>query len=245
MKLEMALIADGVKRALGADLMHAYRAVLSDVNDRTLTVPFFTGMGWDTDPNIGHVLSSLALDLSVDDPDEAQELGMTIRQWEEVKLHNDRVRSFFGSWADVLEEVAPMLEAVEGMFVDLDALRTAVDRARDLGEQHGTNSAEWWIQENIGGRASGDTVERARVILEGIDDSDPAVLDGLPFLDLSGQWADGRTVSDVLADLDVDFLDPDSDVAQEVVDAYRDGFDTAVEGTVTDACIDAGPGREV
>lgn len=229
MYLEMTLQADGTRRALGADLMHAYRVTLTDVNDRTLTFPFFTGLGWDRDPNIGDVLSSLALDLSVDDPDTAEELGMSIRRWVEVKEHNDRVRSFFGPSAVTLASVSDMLEAVEGTTVDLDALATASDRAVERGTADGTDAAGWYVQEVV-------RRDSAVSVLRGIDDGDPMVLDTFPVLDLSGQWADGPSVSSVLADLDLDCLDPDSDVAEEVVDAYRDAFDSAVHVEVERAC---------
>lgn len=62
-----------------------------------------------------------------------------------------------------------------------------------LGREHGRNAAEWWAQEAVGGRATGDVRGIARRIIAGLDDGDPEILDGLPWADLSGEWADGMT----------------------------------------------------
>jgi hypothetical protein len=51
----------------------------------------------------------------------------------------------------------------------------------------GSDAAGWWAQDTVGGRAGGDTATRARAVLAGINDGDPAVLDALPTCDLSGQ----------------------------------------------------------
>lgn len=227
MYVSMTLRADGTRKAFGTDIeMHAYRVTLTDRDGNTLDVPFFTGLGWGRDPDIGDVLSSLALDLSADDIDEAEELGLSLRQYRDLQEQNGRVRAFFG---DVLDDIGrDVLEAVEGDEVDLDDLATASDRATENGTKDGTNAAAWFVQ-NM-------SDEVARVTLDGIDDGDPAVLDGLPFLDLSGQWADGPSVRSVLEALDLEALDPDSEVASDIVDTYRDAFDAAVSDEVERAC---------
>jgi hypothetical protein len=110
---------------------------------------------------------------------------------------------------------------------------SAVERAAELGSEHGRNSAEWWQQDSIGGRASGDVRETARLILSGLDEGDPAVLDALPAADLSGQWADGPVPRDILHECGTD---EGSDTADEVLSAWEDGFNTAVQGFVERAC---------
>ncbi|GAA5200676.1 hypothetical protein GCM10023322_79030 [Rugosimonospora acidiphila] len=52
--------------------------------------------------------------------------------------------------------------------------------ARDDGAAAGRALAEWWAQDTIGGRATGDVKTVARRILAGLDDGDPAILDALP-----------------------------------------------------------------
>ncbi|MEV8504508.1 hypothetical protein AB0368_06705 [Actinoplanes sp. NPDC051475] len=44
----------------------------------------------------------------------------------------------------------------------------------------GRNAADWWAQDTIGARATGDLTDRARHVLAGVDSGDPAVLDELP-----------------------------------------------------------------
>ncbi len=58
----------------------------------------------------------------------------------------------------------------------LDALRAA-------GEAAGRDAAAWWAQHVLGGRARGDVTAVARKVLAGVDEVDPAVLDGLPTAD--------------------------------------------------------------
>src|SRR6266542_7019281 len=70
---------------------------------------------------------------------------------------------------------------------------------RQAGQNAGADAADWWAQDTVGGRATGDSTATARAVLAGIDDGDPAVLDALPVCDLSGQWADTPTEADLYA----------------------------------------------
>jgi len=126
---------------------------------------------------------------------------------------------------------------------------------RHAGEQAGANAADWWAQDTVGGRAVGDVTDTARRVLAGVEDVDPAVLDALPACDLSGQWADAPTQADLYTQAappdapDWDTLDEQAQT--EAVDAYRDGYDTAVQDRVVRHCLaalpqpggDDGPGR--
>jgi len=83
-------------------LMNRYNVTLTDQNGNVLVFPFFTDLGWTTDPTIGDVLQSLALDVTVDTPEKAEDLSLTIRQWLQPDEQNARVRAFFGDRIDVL-----------------------------------------------------------------------------------------------------------------------------------------------
>lgn len=75
-------------------------------------------------------------------------------------------------------------------------------------EDEGANpitQAEWWIQENIGGRSTGDVRELARTVLAGIHEGDPAVTDSL-------EGADEDTIARACADL----------LASSALDGLRD-----------------------
>lgn len=56
----------------------------------------------------------------------------------------------------------------------------AVLDAEDVGVEHGASAADWWQQEVLGGRATGDAVSTARRVLQGLEDGDPEILDALP-----------------------------------------------------------------
>lgn len=89
--------------------------------------------------------------------------------------------------------------------------------------------------------------DNAATMLEGINAGDPAVLDTLPMLDLSGQWADGPTGAEVLWAIGrhcptySDYLDTnilDTDTADAFIVAYRDAFDAAVSEKIEADAID-------
>lgn len=113
------------------------------------------------------------------------------------------------------------------------------------GAQAGRTAADWWAQDTVGGRATGDTAALARRVLAGLDDGDPAVLDTLPTPPSDdAQWYDDAAPAAAprLAELTA----AERDAA---VEAYRDGFDAAVTDTVTAHCRAAasptGDGRDL
>ncbi|MEV6932239.1 DUF4314 domain-containing protein [Dactylosporangium sp. NPDC051485] len=114
-----------------------------------------------------------------------------------------------------------------------------LDALRIVGTTDGTTAAERWLQDTIGGRASGDTAATARRILEGIDDEDPAVLDILP--SPVQDWASGVTVprpATVSAAVGSDHAASllTGEQWQQAEDAYRDGYTTSVTDTIAAAC---------
>ncbi|MFD6754901.1 DUF4314 domain-containing protein [Micromonospora gifhornensis] len=122
-------------------------------------------------------------------------------------------------------------------------------RIRAAGTEAGRTAAEWWAQNTIGARASGDTRLAARRILTGIDDGDPAVLDTLPQPTAAGDAVDTsgwQLFADATGDVSGWFglRIPQRDEAMTV---YRDAFDTAAVDRVTELChLAASPtGRDV
>jgi hypothetical protein len=118
----------------------------------------------------------------------------------------------------------------------------ALAYARTLGAEHGANAAEWYVQDTIGGRVSGDPVKAARYILRGIEDGDSAITDGFPFADLSGQWADTLTGPQLEADAldaagvhDGDGLAEDMEWFTDICDAYESAFSEATETAIATA----------
>lgn len=74
-------------------------------------------------------------------------------------------------------------------FVAAAGHARAIAYAADRGRRDGTGAGEWFAQDAFGGRVTRGAAESAERILAGIADGDPAVTDGLPFADLSGETA--------------------------------------------------------
>ncbi|MEU4217186.1 hypothetical protein [Actinoplanes sp. NPDC026623] len=113
-------------------------------------------------------------------------------------------------------------------------------RLRAAATEAGRSAVDWWEQDTIGGRATGDVRAIAGRVLAGIDDGDPAVLDLLPRLDLSGQRADGPIEADLYTaatgPADSTWSALGDSRRGEAIDVYRDAFDTAVLDRVTNLC---------
>jgi hypothetical protein len=104
------------------------------------------------------------------------------------------------------------------------AYERALAEARRLGAERGTSAASWYT---IGG------ADFAQAILEGIEDSDPRVLDTFPSCDLSGQWADSHSGPDVIRELlgeRTEESNSDDDTA--LLDAYEEAYNTAVQDEI-------------
>lgn len=101
-----------------------------------------------------------------------------------------------------------------------------VEYARNIGRDHGRNAASWFFDGNTD-RATFEAFQR------GLEEGDPAIEDQLPAADLSGQYADGYTVRDLLADCGVDIDADDEEVdIDELTDAYEEGFADASRADV-------------
>lgn len=111
--------------------------------------------------------------------------------------------------------------------------------AEALGRSDGENAAGWWEQDAVGGRASGDVLLTASTVLAGLEAGDPAVIDGLPSADLSGEWADGMTprrLAEECLGIEDAGVSEQGDIVDQLCDAYEQGFSEACEAGVVAAC---------
>lgn len=92
-----------------------------------------------------------------------------------------------------------------------------IDNAREIGTDHGRNAASWVFD----GNTDRETYVRFRW---GIESGDPEILDSIvPAADLSGQWAEGYTVADLMADC----CGGNTDDPDEIIATYEDAFHAA------------------
>jgi hypothetical protein len=121
----------------------------------------------------------------------------------------------------------------------------ALAHAAAEGTRAGQNAAGWYVMDTLGGRVTGDVRPAARAILRGIEDGDPAVMDTLPYPDLSGQWADTLTGPQLVTDAlmaagyagayATQWRDAGMDWLAPLCDAYESAFSTAVESAISTA----------
>lgn len=108
----------------------------------------------------------------------------------------------------------------------------AIEYARETGRQAGKAAASWFDIPDA---------RTARAILAGIEDGDPAILDTLPYADLSGEWADSLTgpqlVEDALSDAGLPPTGGDAPdgLFADICDAYEQAFQEAAEDAITAA----------
>ncbi|MGC5322384.1 DUF4314 domain-containing protein [Micromonospora arida] len=139
---------------------------------------------------------------------------------------------------DRIQPVTTTPPPTGGLVGEAAGWAAALQRMRAAGTEAGRTAAEWWAQDAIGARASGDTRLTARRVLAGIDDGDPAVLDALPRFTSAAEAVD--TAGWEL------FADATGDVSgwfglriqqrDEAMTVYRDAFDTAATDRVADLC---------
>lgn len=98
---------------------------------------------------------------------------------------------------------------------------TGMDNAREIGTDHGRTAASWVFD----GNTDRETYETFR---RGMEDGDPEILDRIPAADLSGQWAEGYTVADLMADC----CGGNTDDPDEIIAAYEDAFTAAATAEV-------------
>ncbi|MEU8419354.1 DUF4314 domain-containing protein [Micromonospora sp. NPDC048835] len=136
-----------------------------------------------------------------------------------------------------------------GPVAEATGWAAALQRMRAAGTEAGRTAAEWWAQDTIGARASGDTRLAARRVLAGIDEGDSAVLDALPRYTSVGDAVD-TAGWELFADATGDstgWFGLRIQQRDEAMAVYRDAFDTAATDRIADLChLAASPtGRDV
>ncbi len=115
------------------------------------------------------------------------------------------------------------------------AYAAAIAYATAEGTANGRAAASWYFD--------GNTSDATRaVVLRGIEDGDPAVLDTFPAPDLSGQWADSLTGPQLVADAlaagmagNSGAYDPAGEWHDDIYDAYETAYSEAVEDAIGEA----------
>jgi hypothetical protein len=107
----------------------------------------------------------------------------------------------------------------------------AIARAAKYGAQGGTGIN---LIDILGHNYTLADLER---MADGITDGAPDTMDSLPYLDLSGQWADGMRSEDVLEivlpmDVEVEDMEDEPEATDDIVEAYRVAYDEAMVETV-------------
>ena len=120
--------------------------------------------------------------------------------------------------------------------VEFDALTIG---ATEAGHEAGSVAASW---------VDLDDDASVRALLAGIEDGDPEVLGRLPWLDVSGEWADGTSEDDVWEAIvavmgegpwDVQGLATiDPDQWSDLLDQFRMAHDDAVTDDIETRCRD-------
>jgi hypothetical protein len=127
---------------------------------------------------------------------------------------------------------------------DADGWTATLARLRAAGTEAGRGAAERWAQDTIGGRATGDVRITARRILAGIDDIDPAMLDGRPTFTPPIRWHDGKDTKQTIEVRSTETAQGQARRWQDLTDTQWDeaiaasfeAFDTALLERVTELC---------
>ncbi|WP_262285453.1 DUF4314 domain-containing protein [Micromonospora sp. MA102] len=112
----------------------------------------------------------------------------------------------------------------------------ALDALREAGAAAGRNAAQWWAQDTLGGRASGDVTATARKVLSAVEAADGRDIDGLPAAD--------RYVLADDADRYAEHAPPDAPAWERLTAQQRDqarwawcdGYDAAAEAEAARQC---------
>jgi hypothetical protein len=106
-----------------------------------------------------------------------------------------------------------------------DSDETLAD-AEEKGLADGRAAGSWVTDGNT-------TQATYRWLLTGIEDGNPEIMDSLPSAPLSGEWSDGMTPRKVLDQYGVSEDDYEAD---DILNAYEDGFSRGVVDEVERAC---------
>ncbi|MEU7800705.1 DUF4314 domain-containing protein [Micromonospora arborensis] len=139
---------------------------------------------------------------------------------------------------DRIQPVTTTPPPTGGLVAEATGWAAALRRMRAAGTEAGRTAAEWWAQDTIGARASGDTRLAARRVLAGIGDCDPAVLDALPRY-TSAEEAVDTAGWELFADATGDstgWFGLRIQQRDEAMTVHRDAFAAAATARVADLC---------
>jgi len=116
------------------------------------------------------------------------------------------------------------------------AVKKILRDAYEEGVDTGRSAAGWYIQDTLGGRASGDTKETARMLRKQMDDGDPALYDSVQLPDLSGEYADGPTPRSLAEEYGIgEDNDPDNIILDDICSEWEEGVNTGFWAEVDEA----------
>jgi len=101
------------------------------------------------------------------------------------------------------------------------------NRAAELGMELGRNAGSWVVDGNT-------SASTARAIVRGYEDGDPVVLDMEPS-PLSGEWADGPFLPDVVEEITGD-RDYQGDDLDDLLTQLEESYSSAFWAEVLHAC---------
>ncbi|MEU7923229.1 DUF4314 domain-containing protein [Micromonospora zamorensis] len=156
----------------------------------------------------------------------------------EVTWDSGSALSMYLDAGDRIQPVTTTPPPTGGLVGEAAGWAAALQRMRAAGTEAGQSAAEWWAQDTIGARASGDTRLTARRVLAGIDDGNPAVLDALPRFTSAAEAVD-TAGWELFADATGDstgWFGLRIQQRDEAMTVYRDAFDTAATDRVADLC---------
>lgn len=107
-----------------------------------------------------------------------------------------------------------------------------IERARQMGREHGEAAASWFFD----GNTPEDVYRRT---LQGIRECDPAVYDTFPSSPLSGEWADGMTLRELARACGIGWPSDPDDLLHDAATQYEDAYGVAVSEAIEDAAIRA------
>ncbi|MCO1597621.1 DUF4314 domain-containing protein [Micromonospora sp. RHAY321] len=141
-----------------------------------------------------------------------------------------------GSRLAMILDTGDRIRRIAGQDVTDADWQRVLDALRAAGTAPGRESAQWWAQDVLGGRARGSVAATARQVLTAVDDGDPAVLDGLPAADRYFLTEDRDRYAEAAPDGAPAWDGLTTARCDQTRWAWCDGFDAAVTDEVARQC---------
>ena len=110
----------------------------------------------------------------------------------------------------------------------MNTTQDPTQKAEALGRRAGENAADFAIQYLWGGRATYGERERAKGVLQGIQDGDPHTFDAFTLPNLSGEWGGDPTPNDIFEECTGHEYFPDADDHMGLMDEICTAWEHAV-----------------